>query len=76
MLVLLFDLLVSVIYIIYYVISQSPSVYSGFRRKALEHALQNINSTLSSNQEPLYIYGDFNFRLDFSAVLEVSLPIG
>ena len=51
---------------------QSPSVYSGYRRRALDHTLKKISSTLSSNQEPLYIYGDFNFRLDFSAVLKVT----
>ena len=32
--------------------------------------MQSISSTLRS-QEPIYIYGDFNFRLDFGAVVKV-----
>jgi len=40
----------------------------------LEHALSRISSHISKDDkdpEPLYIYGDFNFRLDFSAVVKV-----
>lgn len=50
--------------------TQSPSIYCGFRRRALEHTLQCVSSTLR-NPEPTYIFGDFNFRLDFVAVVKV-----
>ena len=53
-----------------YTHTQSPSIYCGFRRKALEHTLQSVSSTLRTH-EPTYIYGDFNFRLDFGAVVKV-----
>ncbi len=50
---------------------QSPSVYSCYRKQALKFALDSVFSSLDNNAEPLYIYGDFNFRLDFSAVVKV-----
>ncbi len=49
---------------------QSPSVYSGYRRQALEHT---IRSVCRVGGEPVYFYGDFNFRLDFSAVVKVHV---
>lgn len=51
---------------------QSPSVYCSYRRRALKHTLSRLSSSLNGASEPLYIYGDFNFRLDFSGVIKVS----
>ena len=53
---------------------QSPSVYSSYRRKALEFTFSCLSETLGHREaedEPLFLYGDFNFRLDFSAVVKV-----
>ncbi len=50
---------------------QSPSVYSGYRRQALDFALQKVKASTAAGSEPIYVYGDFNFRLDFSAVVKV-----
>ena len=53
---------------------QSPSVYSSYRRKALEFTFSCLSETLGHQEtenEPLFLYGDFNFRLDFSAVVKV-----
>ncbi len=52
---------------------QSPSVYCSYRRRALKHTLSQLSTSLNGASEPLYIYGDFNFRLDFSNVMKVSL---
>lgn len=54
---------------------QSPSVYCAYRKKALECAIQSVNRTLTDLQEPVIFYGDFNFRLDFSAVMRVCFLI-
>ena len=51
---------------------QSPSIYSGCRKRALKYTLDTIFSSLDNSSEPLYIYGDFNFRLDFAAVVKVG----
>ena len=53
---------------------QSPSVYSSYRRKALEFTFSCLAESLgrqAAESEPLFLYGDFNFRLDFSAVVKV-----
>ena len=55
---------------------QSPSVYSSYRRKALEFTFASLSETLGrhcAEAEPLFLYGDFNFRLDFSAVVKVYI---
>ncbi len=52
--------------------TQSPSVYCSYRKRALEHTLSRLAASIKDITEPLYIYGDFNFRLDFSAVVKVS----
>ena len=55
---------------------QSPSVYSSYRRRALEFTFSCLSETLghrAAETEPLFLYGDFNFRLDFAAVVKVSL---
>ncbi|KAK7488701.1 hypothetical protein BaRGS_00019998 [Batillaria attramentaria] len=41
----------------------SPSLYSGNRRRALLHTLQRFENDQYS-KVPLFIFGDFNFRLD------------
>ena len=53
---------------------QSPSVYSSYRHKALEFTFSSLSGALghhAADTEPLFLYGDFNFRLDFSAVVKV-----
>jgi inositol-1,4,5-trisphosphate 5-phosphatase len=54
-------------------LEKSPSVYSSYRRKALEFTFSCLSETLGHREaedEPLFLYGDFNFRLDFSAVVK------
>jgi inositol-1,4,5-trisphosphate 5-phosphatase len=54
-------------------LEKSPSVYSSYRRKALEFTFASLSETLGrhcAEAEPLFLYGDFNFRLDFSAVVK------
>ncbi|XP_064382136.1 inositol polyphosphate-5-phosphatase A-like isoform X2 [Halichondria panicea] len=48
----------------------SPSVYCSYRKRALEYTLSRLAASIKDISEPLYIYGDFNFRLDFSAVVK------
>eukprot|EP00731_Ephydatia_muelleri_P020979 Em0013g706a len=55
---------------------ESPSVYCAYRKKALERAIQSVNRTLADLQEPVLFYGDFNFRLDFSAVMRHIISSG
>lgn len=52
---------------------KSPSVYSTYRKRALNFALDSALSCIENNSEPLYMYGDFNFRLDFAAVVKVRV---
>ena len=54
-----------------YALLQSPSVYSTYRKTALKYTLDSVFSSIDNSSEPLYIYGDFNFRLDFAAVIKV-----
>ncbi|XP_077992648.1 inositol polyphosphate-5-phosphatase A-like [Glandiceps talaboti] len=46
----------------------TPSVYSNHRRKALEHVLQRFASD-KYDKVPVFIFGDFNFRLDLNGVI-------
>ena len=34
--------------------------------------LQDVSTAIEGGIEPIFIYGDFNFRLDFSAVVKVG----
>ena len=55
----------------------SPSIYSENRKKALLYTLECIKKN-QSNQEPeqnFAIFGDFNFRLDLSALVDVRFFI-
>ncbi len=52
---------------------QSPSAYCSYRKRALRYAMDFIRNSTESKSEPIYIYGDFNFRLDFTAVVKVLL---
>lgn len=51
-------------------LEKSPSVYSKYRKQALKFAMESVLRSIEDSSEPLYIYGDFNFRLDFSAVVQ------
>lgn len=51
--------------------TQFPSQYTIIRQNALKHALDKFNNDQYDNV-PLFIFGDFNFRLDTKAVVEVS----
>ncbi|CAL1525928.1 unnamed protein product, partial [Lymnaea stagnalis] len=46
----------------------SPSVYAGNRQRALLHTLQRFENDKYS-KVPLFIYGDFNFRLDSNILI-------
>ncbi|XP_077469595.1 inositol polyphosphate-5-phosphatase A isoform X2 [Stigmatopora argus] len=48
---------------------KSPSVYSRTRQKALSYVLDRITDQRFENV-PYFIFGDFNFRLDFKQVIE------
>ena len=51
-------------------LTSSPSIYSLNRRKALEYSLNQIEKNNMPNS-CLAIFGDFNFRLDLAALIEV-----
>jgi inositol-1,4,5-trisphosphate 5-phosphatase len=54
-------------------LEKSPSVYSSYRQRALQYTFDSLADTLGrhlATTEPLFLYGDFNFRLDFSAVVK------
>lgn len=38
----------------------------------MKYALDSVSTSIENTSEPLYIYGDFNFRLNFSAVVKVG----
>ncbi|XP_070212436.1 inositol polyphosphate-5-phosphatase A-like isoform X2 [Littorina saxatilis] len=51
----------------------SPSLYCGNRRRALLHTLQRFENDQYS-KVPLYIFGDFNFRLDSNLLIKALTP--
>ncbi|CAF1439723.1 unnamed protein product [Rotaria sordida] len=51
-------------------VEQSPSVYSKFRKNALESTLQSLSLNSSDADVPYVIFGDFNFRLDCHRLLQ------
>jgi inositol-1,4,5-trisphosphate 5-phosphatase len=58
-------------------LTSSPSIYSENRKKALIYTLDRIKKN-QSNQETeqnIVIFGDFNFRLDLSSLVDVKLFI-
>jgi len=51
----------------------TPSPYAKNRRKALEFALKKLSTPLpgqTQDEVPLFIFGDFNFRLDTNKVIQ------
>nr|XP_027203633.1 type I inositol 1,4,5-trisphosphate 5-phosphatase-like [Dermatophagoides pteronyssinus] len=50
-------------------ISDFPSIYAKNRRKAFEYLLDSIGPK-DFNDLPIFIFGDFNFRLDTKAVVQ------
>ncbi|XP_065883608.1 inositol polyphosphate-5-phosphatase A-like [Dysidea avara] len=48
---------------------KSPSEYSSYRKTALSHVLNRLKD-LVKGDEALFLYGDFNFRLDLQAVIK------
>ncbi|GAB1607572.1 hypothetical protein Ahia01_001041000, partial [Argonauta hians] len=55
----------------------SPSVYCGNRKEALQHTLQRFDED-KYEKLPMFIFGDFNFRLDTHLLIkeltDKSLP--
>lgn len=51
-----------------------PSQYTIIRQNALKHALDKFSSDQYANV-PLFVFGDFNFRLDTKAVIDVSIRV-
>ncbi|KAM8974698.1 inositol polyphosphate-5-phosphatase A-like [Pelodytes ibericus] len=45
---------------------RSPSLYSGNRRRALEHILTRLQEY---SDVPCFLFGDFNFRLDLKSLI-------
>ncbi|MEQ2291525.1 Type I inositol 1,4,5-trisphosphate 5-phosphatase, partial [Ameca splendens] len=48
---------------------KSPSLYTGIRQKALEFVLHRITDQ-RYEKLPYFLFGDFNFRLDFRSLIE------
>ncbi|XP_038045413.1 inositol polyphosphate-5-phosphatase A-like isoform X2 [Patiria miniata] len=46
-----------------------PSPYCKYRKRALEHVLQRFSKDKHDNV-PLFLFGDFNFRLDSQGVIQ------
>ncbi|CAF1616835.1 unnamed protein product [Adineta ricciae] len=51
-------------------VEQSPSVYSIFRKNALQYTLQRLPLNSSDESVPYVIFGDFNFRLDTKRLVQ------
>ncbi|KAL8563985.1 hypothetical protein ACOMHN_025316 [Nucella lapillus] len=51
----------------------SPSLYCGNRKRALLHTLQRFENDQYS-KVPLFIFGDFNFRLDSCSLIKALTP--
>ncbi|CAF0925367.1 unnamed protein product [Rotaria sordida] len=51
-------------------IERSPSIYSKFRRSALQYTLQRLSLNPSDKNVPYVMFGDFNFRLDACRLVE------
>ncbi|RDD43544.1 Type I inositol 1,4,5-trisphosphate 5-phosphatase [Trichoplax sp. H2] len=52
---------------------ESPSTFSYSRRRALEQILNGFESD-NLPDAPLFIFGDFNFRLDLRSVVDILCP--
>ena len=54
-------------------VEKTPSIYVNFRERALVHTLDRVQNTLGSHElpprAPLFIFGDFNFRLEGKSVV-------
>lgn len=51
----------------------SPSLYCGNRKRALVHTLQRFEND-NYSKVPLFIFGDFNFRLDSCSLIKALTP--
>lgn len=49
-------------------VEEVPSIYCNFRRKALQYTLDKVQADQHQSL-PLFIFGDFNFRLEGKSVL-------
>ena len=60
-------------------LNSSPSIYSEYRRKALNYTLDVINKNKSikedESEQAFAIFGDFNFRLDLKPLVDVSISL-
>lgn len=54
-------------------VEQSPSIYSGHRRDALMYALKELGQD-DFTTTPMFLFGDFNFRLDTRSLIETLAP--
>ena len=54
-------------------VEKTPSIYVNFRERALVHTLDRVQNTFGSHElpprAPLFIFGDFNFRLEGKSVV-------
>ncbi|XP_065184368.1 inositol polyphosphate-5-phosphatase A-like isoform X2 [Sycon ciliatum] len=53
-------------------VSQSPSIYVANRARALRHTLKRIEE-LGLREAPMFIFGDFNFRIDLHGIVHDHL---
>jgi hypothetical protein len=53
-------------------ILQHPTQYADNRARALNHTLKELTQ-FNTDQSNLFIFGDFNFRLDIRSFIKVSV---
>jgi inositol-1,4,5-trisphosphate 5-phosphatase len=57
-------------------LNSTPSIYSEYRRRALEYSIKKIKShQVGSETSHLAVFGDFNFRLDLASLIDVNSQI-
>ncbi len=57
-------------------LNSTPSIYSEYRRRALEYSIKKIKSNQCAGETShIAVFGDFNFRLDLASLIEVNFAI-
>jgi hypothetical protein len=52
---------------------KSPSIYSQYRKRALDYSLLKIEQNKLGDNELNAVFGDFNFRLDLNTLINVNI---
>jgi hypothetical protein len=51
---------------------KTPSIYSQYRKRALDYSLLKIEQNKLGDNELNAVFGDFNFRLDLNSLINVN----